>query len=78
MDGPPLKSVAAATLNLANPSSGTGDAKGDTFANVERFEGSMGNDTLNGAGGNDAFFLSEDCGSDTISDYALGPNQADI
>ncbi|GAA0640684.1 beta strand repeat-containing protein [Brevundimonas lenta] len=44
------------TLNLANNAASTGDATGDTFQGIERFELSGNNDTLVGSGAADTVF----------------------
>lgn len=59
---------AAVTLDLADMSRSTGRARGDTYLNVEIFQGSGYNDILRGASGND--ILNGNGGADRIAGRA--------
>jgi Ca2+-binding RTX toxin-like protein len=62
------------TVDLGNPSNNTGEAEGDTFANIEGLQGSGFNDTLVGDGQNN--FLGGRGGADILNG-AAGTDYAD-
>jgi Ca2+-binding RTX toxin-like protein len=59
-----LTSTSGIILNLGVPSENTGDAAGDTFMNIEAWEGTYYGDALFGASGNETFY--GNTGSDTL------------
>ena len=60
--------AAAVTVDLATPANNTGDAQGDTYANIEIFVGSAYDDNL--AGNASANALRGNAGNDTLSGRA--------
>jgi Ca2+-binding RTX toxin-like protein len=81
----------AVALYIGNPAANTGDAAGDTFANIEFFEltngfadtffGGSGRDVAFGQGGNDILF--GNAGTDALygqagDDFLLGGDGADV
>jgi Ca2+-binding RTX toxin-like protein len=59
-----IGSSAGLTVNLGNAVLNTGEAVGDTFANIEHIRGSNSNDSLTGDAGNN--FLRGGSGADTL------------
>ncbi len=54
------------TINVADTTKSTGDAKGDTYANIETIEGTQGDDTFFNANSND-YELHGGKGNDTLN-----------
>ncbi len=76
-----FNSLTGVKADMTTPSENTGDAAGDTYADIEHFDGSNHNDTLIGASGND--ILHGRNGADRLigmsgDDYYYVDNENDV